>query len=162
MKNPTSNTLTETRILKGAVIAGIINGSINGAIQLFLLQGKAPIALTVNSITNDTTTVLGEAVPLAVTLAMILTVIGYLTLKQAKRPFWPDVVWLTIKHGMFAFGVVVSGAILWQRVMGSVSVSLIGATLVMSVIAGLVAATANYMTIHASRLPLGQPVRATA
>ncbi len=95
----------------------------------------------------------GEAVPLAVTLAMILTVIAYLTMKQPKRPFWPDVLWLTVKHGMFAFGVIVSIAIVWQRVMGSVLVPLIGAVAVMSVVAGLVAGTVNYMTIKASRMP---------
>ncbi len=153
MVSPETTALTQDKIIKGAVIAGIINGAINGVIQLFLLRGQAPIPLTVNSITNDTTTVFGEAVPLAVTLAMILTVIGYLTLKQAKRPFWPDVLWLTIKHGMFAFGVVVSGAILWQRVMGSVTVSLFTAAAVMSIVAGIIAGTVNYMTIQASKLP---------
>ena len=93
--------MTHQKILKGAIIGGIINAVINGAIQFYLLRDHAPVPLTVDGITNDTHTVFGSAVPLAVSLAMILTVIGYLTLKGVKRPFWPDVMWLTLKHGMF-------------------------------------------------------------
>lgn len=139
-------------ILRGAVTGAVINGLINGAIQWFLLRGHAPIPLTVDAITNDQDTVLGAAVPLAVTLAMILTVIAYLTLKAPKRRFWPDVLWLTIKHGVFAFGLIVSAAVAWQRVMGTVPVSLATAVMVLAVVAGLVAGVVNYMTIHASRL----------
>lgn len=146
--------LTDQKILKGAIIGGVINAVINGAIQLYLLKDHAPVPLSVDGITNDAHTVFGAAVPLAVSLAMILTVIGYTTLKEAKRPFWPDVLWLTLKHGIFAFGLIVSGAVLWQRVMGSVSVSLVMAASILSVVAGLVAGMINYMTIHASRLHL--------
>lgn len=142
----------DTQIVRGAVTGGVINGLINGVIQFFLLRGHAPIALTVNGIINDEKTVLGEAVPLAVTLAMILTVVAYMTLKAAKRPFMPQVLWLTIKHGIFAFGLIVSGAVVWQRLMGTVSVSLTTAVIVLSVVAGLVAGVVNYMTIRASIL----------
>lgn len=145
--------MTDQKVLKGAIIGGLINAVINGAIQLYLLKDHAPVSLSVDGITNDTHTVFGAAVPLAVSLAMILTVIGYLTLKEAKKPFWPDVLWLTVKHGLFAFGLIVSGAVVWQRVMGSVSVSLIMAAAILSVVAGLVAGMINYMTIYASRLP---------
>lgn len=141
-----------TGFVRGAVTGGVVNGLINGAIQLFLLRGHAPIALTVNAIINDEKTVLGEAVPLAVTLAMILTVVAYLTLKAPKRPFFPQVLWLTIKHGVFVFGLIVTGAVVWQRTMGTVSVSLVTAVLILSVVAGLVAGVVNYMTLRASVL----------
>lgn len=143
---------SNAKILRGAVTGGVINGVINGAIQWFLLRGHAPIPLTVDAITNDQDTVLGAAVPLAVTLAMILTVIAYLTLKSPKRRFWPDVLWLTIKHGVFAFGVIVAAAVVWQRLMGTVPVSLGTAVMVLGVVAGLVAGMVNYMTLHASVL----------
>lgn len=145
--------MTDQKILRGAITGGLINAVINGAIQLYLLKDHAPVPLSVDGITNDAHTVFGAAVPLAVSLAMILTVIGYLTLKEAKKPFWPDVLWLTVKHGLFAFGLIVSGAVIWQRVMGSVSVSLVMAAAILAVVAGLVAGMINYMTIHASRLP---------
>ena len=145
--------MADNVILKGAVTGGIINGAINGVIQLYLLRDHAPVPLTVDGITNDTHTVFGAAVPLAVSLAMILTVIGYLTLKGTKRPFWPDVLWLTIKHGLFAFGVIVSGAVIWQRLAGSVSVSLISSAAILGLVAALTAGVVNYMTINASKLP---------
>ena len=81
---------------------------------------------------------------------MILTVIAYLTLKAPKRPFWPTVLWLTIKHGLFVFGLIVSLAVVWQRTMGTVSVSLLPALIILSTIAGLVAGAVNFMTIRAS------------
>ena len=143
---------SNAKILRGAVAGGVINGLINGAIQWLLLRGHAPIPFTVDAITNDQNTVLGAAVPLAVTLAMILTVIAYLTLKAPKRRFWPGVLWLTIKHGVFVFGLMVAAAVVWQRVMGTIPVSLAAAVIVLSVVAGLVASVVNYMTLHASVL----------
>lgn len=141
---------SEATLLRGAVMGGVINGLINGAIQAWLLWDRATIPLTVNGIINDEKTVLGEAVPLAVSLAMILTVIAYLTLKAPKRPFWPAVLWLTIKHGLFVFGLIVSLAIVWQRVMGTLSVSLVPALIILGLVAALVAGAVNYMTIRAS------------
>lgn len=143
---------SDAKILRGAVTGGVINGLINGAIQWYLLRDVAFVPLTVDAITNDQNTVLGAAVPLAVTLAMILTVISYLSLKAPKRRFWPDMLWLTIKHGLFSFGLIVSLAVAWQRVMGTVPVPLATAVLVMAIVAGGVAGAVNYMTIHASRL----------
>jgi hypothetical protein len=115
-----SNAPSEARFLRGAIVNGVINAFVNGGIQLYLLRGQAPIALTVDGITNNENTVFGIAVPAAVTLAMILTIISYLTLKTPKRRFVPDALWLTFKHGVFAFGLIVSGAVIWQRLMGSV------------------------------------------
>ncbi len=148
----TSAAPSDATILRGAVIGGIVNGLINGAIQAWLLWDRTSIPLTVNGIINDEQTVFGEAVPLAVTLAMILTVIAYLTLKAPKRPFLPTVLWLTIKQGLFVFGLIVSLAVVWQRVMGTVSVSLLPALIILSIIAGLVAGAVNLMTIRASLL----------
>lgn len=143
---------SNARILQGAVTGGVINGLINGAIQWYLLRDHGLIPVTVDAITSDQDTVLGVAVPLAVSLAMILTVIAYLTLKAPKRRFWPDVLWLTIKHGVFAFGVIVSVAVAWQRVMGTVAVSLTMAVITLGIVAGLVAGVVSYMTLHGSRL----------
>lgn len=144
--------ISNAGLLRSACVAGIINGVINGLIQMYLLWNAAPILLSVDAITNEQTTVLGAAVPLAVTLAMILTVIAYLTIKAPKRRFLPSVLWLTIKHGIFTLGLIVMGAVLWQRLMGSVPVSLATAAFVLAVIAGLVAGMVNYMTIRASLL----------
>jgi len=140
----------ETKLVKGAVTTGFINALINGGVQYFLLKDKAPIAISVDSITNTEETVLGTAVFLAITLAIILTIIGYFTIKENKVKFFPTAFWLTIKHGFFTFGILTSLAVLWQRYMGTIEVSLITALITIGIIAGVVSAIVNYLTLKAS------------
>ncbi len=45
--------MTDAKIMQGAVLNGVINAAINGAIQLYMLWGRAPIPLSVDGITND-------------------------------------------------------------------------------------------------------------
>lgn len=137
-------------IAKGAVLSGVINAVINGAIQWYLLADYASLPLTVDGITNEEHTVFGAAVPLAVSLAMILTAVAYMTVKAPKPPFYPTFLWMTVKHGFFALGVIVTFAVLWQRVFGSILVPLSVAVLMLGLIAGLVAAMVNYMTMRAA------------
>ena len=150
--NQTDQARGGAQILQGAVTTGISNAVINGGIQWFLHRDQVVIPLSVEGITNDQQTVFGTAVPLAVSIAMILTVVAYLLLKAPKRRFLPDVLWLTVKHGVFAFGLTVSGAVVWQRLMGSVPVSLATAVIVLGVVAGLVGGVIQFMTIRASLL----------
>ena len=102
-----------------------------------------------DSIGTETQTVLGSSVPLAVSLAMILTAVVHWTTKGPKKPFSPTTLWLVIKHGLFAFGAVVAAAVIWQRTVGTIEVGLGTAVLVLGIVAGLVAAIVNYMTISA-------------
>ena len=139
-----------SHLLKASVINGAINAVINGAIQFFMLRGHGPVALTADAISTTEHTVLGSAVPLAVSLAMILTAVTHLTMKGPKPAFFPGVFWLTLKHGFFAFGVVVTAAVMWQRVVGTVELSVGGAVVVLGIIAGLVAGAVHYMTTLAS------------
>ena len=134
-------------LVNGALKTGFINAFINGGIQYFLLKEKAVIPVSVDSITNETATVLGTAVPLAITLSILLTLIGYFTLKGNKIPFFPNAFWLIIKHDFFIFGVITSLAVVWQKVMGTVEVSLLTAVVIIGLIAGLVSAIINYLTL---------------
>ncbi len=143
----------KSEITKGALINGVINAVINGGLQYFFLKDKAPIALSVDSITNTEETVLGATVGLALSLAMILTVVAYFTIKGEKVPFFPTAFWLTIKHGFFTFGIITALAVLWQRYMGTVEVSLVTALIVIGVIAGIVAGVVNYLTMKKCVLP---------
>jgi nucleoside recognition membrane protein YjiH len=138
-----------SQILKGAVISGVVNAVINGAIQFVMLRGHDTIPLSVDAISAGTHTVLGAAVPLAVSLAMILTAVAHWTLKTPKKPFVPTTLWLVVKHGIFAFGALVAGAVVWQRVVGTVEVSVATAVIVLGVVAGLVATLVNYQTLSA-------------
>ncbi|MGM0583924.1 MAG: hypothetical protein ACQEUZ_04680 [Pseudomonadota bacterium] len=141
---------SEREIARGAAINGVINAVINGGIQAWLLAGKGPLPLTVDGITNETTTVFGAAAPLAVSLAMILTVVNYLQLKRPRPPFWPAYLGMTLKHGFFALGVLITLAVLWQRIFGSLLVSLPAAVIILGIVAGIAAGTVTFMTIRAS------------
>jgi hypothetical protein len=154
-----SNVLGRAQILKGAVVSGAINAVINSAIQFFLLRGSGSMPLTVDSIGTETHTVLGSSVPLAVSLAMILTAVAHTTVKVPKKPFVPTTLWLVIKHGLFAFGAVVAAAVMWQRLVGTVDVSVWTAVVLLGLMAGLVATVVNYMTISAIPLPAPQSAR---
>ena len=139
-------------ILKVALLSGAINAVINGAIQWYLLSGHGPLALTVDAIANDEHTVFGSAVPLAVSLAMILTVVAYSTVKGSKPPFYPTFLWMTVKNGFFALGVIVTFAVLWQRLLGTIVVSLPVGVIILGLVAGGVSVIVNYMTIRAATL----------
>lgn len=141
--------MTRAEILKGALIGGVINAVINGAIQAWLLAGSGTIPLTVDSITAGSHTVFSAAVPLAVSLAMILTAVAYTTIKVPKKPFVPDCLWLIVKHGLFAFGSIVTLAILWQAFAGTAEVGEITAVILLGLIAGAVSGVVNYMSIVA-------------
>ncbi len=138
------------KLVKGAAITGVINAAINGGIQWFFLKGKTLIPISVDSITNNEETVLGTAVTLAITLSMILTVVAYFGIKEKKVSFFPKAFWLTVKHGFFTFGVITSLAVLWQKYMGTVEVSLTIALIIIGLIAGLVSGIVNYLTLKES------------
>lgn len=153
------NDFDRAQILKGAMLSGAINAVINGAIQAFLLRGQGRIPVSVDAIGAGAHTVLAAAVPLAVSLAMILTAVAHWTLKAPKKPFVPTTLWLVVKHGLFAFGALVAAAVVWQRIVGTVEVSVSTAVVFLGLVAGLVAAVVNYMTISAVVLPAPRPAR---
>jgi hypothetical protein len=151
------NIMLDKDLAKGAAVSGVINAVINGAIQWWLLAGHSPLPLTVDGITNDEHTVFGAAVPLAVSLAMILTAVAYTSAPKPRPPFYPTFLWLVVKHGFFALGVIVTFAVLWQRILGSILVSLPVAVILLGLIAGVVSAIVNYMTLRAGRQLATQP-----
>jgi hypothetical protein len=79
-----------------------------------------------------------------------LTAVAFMTVKAPKPPFYPTFLWMTVKHGFFALGVIVTFAVLWQRMFGSILVPLSVAVLILALVAGLVAPMVNYMTMRAA------------
>lgn len=147
MTETTKGAPRQQDIRKAAIISGVVNAAINGAIQAYLLWGQASVPMSVDAISAGTHTVLGSAVPLAVSLAMILTAVAHWTLKGPKKPFVPTTLWLIVKHSLLAFGTLVAAAVVWQRVLGTVDVSVATAVLMLATVAGIVAGLVNYMTI---------------
>ena len=144
------NNEQKSKLLKGAALTGVINAVINGGIQYFFLKGHSSIPISVDSITNTTETVLGTAVMLAITLSMILTLVAYFGIKGKKAAFFPTTFLLTLKHGFVTFGILTSLAVLWQKYVGTLEVSLVSALIIIGVIAGLVSGFVNYFTLKES------------
>ncbi len=138
---------SKSEILKGAVVGGVINAVINGVINWFQVKGKTELFLTVDNITNTEHTVLGGAVMLATSLAAILTIIGYFTVKSENKPsFYPKALVLTLRNTFSAFGVMVTIGVMVQKFFGSISVSPITGVIVVGIIAGVVAGVIDYTT----------------
>ena len=144
------NNEQKSKLLKGAALTGVINAVINGGIQYFFLKGHSSIPISVDSITNTTETVLGTAVMLAITLSMILTLVAYFGIKGKKAALFPTTFLLTLKHGFVTFGILTSLAVVWQKYVGTVEVSLVSALIIIGVIAGLVSGFVNYFTLKES------------
>jgi peptidoglycan/LPS O-acetylase OafA/YrhL len=140
-------TTNKEHLLKGALMSGVLNAIINGAINWFQVKGKTELYLTVDAITNTEHTVLGGAVMLAASLAAILTLISYFTLKSNdKPPFFPKALLLTLRNTFFAFGVMVTISILIQRNAGSIAVAPMTGVVIVGLVAGIVAGVVDYMT----------------
>jgi hypothetical protein len=127
---------TTASLAKAALVSAMANAAINAAMAWPTFSAHAAIPLTRDSISSGELAVFGHAVEITLTLAAVGTLITYLTFKSGRPrpPYFPRVFLLTLKHGMFAFGVGTSLAILWQRFVGSVpvgpgeGVAVVGAT----------------------------------
>jgi hypothetical protein len=140
-------TTGKNHLMKGALVGGVLNAIINGAINWFQVKGKTELYLTVDAITNTEHTVLGGAVILAASLAAILTIISYFTVKSPDKPaFYPSALLITLKNTFFAFGVMVTISILIQRIAGSIVVTPFTGVVIVGLVAGVVAGVVDYMT----------------
>jgi hypothetical protein len=135
-------------IQKSAVSNGFTNFIINGIINWFMLdKSQTTIYLTQDQISSNTPTVFASAVPLAVSLAFILTSVVYTQIKNVNKPkYFPTYFIKAVKHSIYAFGLVVIFALLLQRYAGNISVSLPIAAVIAGIIAGVVSAIVDYET----------------
>ena len=154
------------RLIRREALAGAAaNFVINAAIQAFLLQGKGPHRISVDSIASREPTVFGAAVPMAVSLAAIGATItffsfrkkaaaaGLASAERLARPYFPFGFGQAVSATLAVFGGLVVAGVLWQRYAGEVVVGTTAATL----FAGLVAAgTTWYVTRRTARALLGE------
>lgn len=134
-------------IIKGAVIAGIINAIINGLIYWFKIDQTKAYNLTTDMISTQEHTVFGEGVVLGTSLAFILTSIAYFTTKMENKPtYFPKVFLLAVKNSIFAFGILTILALLFQRFFGSIEVTAINAAVITGIIAGVASILVEYAT----------------
>lgn len=140
--------MTLNEIKKGAAINGVVNAVINGIINWFILDKSHPtMLLTQDQISSSSHTVFSGAVPLAISLAFILTSIAFFQTKVENKPsYFPTFFVKALKHSVYAFGLVVIFAILLQRYAGEVEVSLPLAAIIAGIVAGIVAAIVDFET----------------
>lgn len=137
----------DKQILKGSVIAGSINAVINGVINKISLGDISEIPLTDELISSRVETVFAGVVPLAVSLAFTITTIAFFTFKIPNKPsYFPKVFFLALRNSFFAFGVVVSVAIMVQYFAGTITVTAMQSAIISGLIAGLLGGTIDYLT----------------
>lgn len=139
-------------VRRDAATGAGVNLLINAAISGWLLAGKGPHVLSVESIASEQHTVLGSAVTLAVTLAFITATVTFFTFRKKaralaladpallERPYFFFGLRQSLGASLFLFGMVVAVAVHWQRFLGTLTVP----TPVAAAVAGLVAALASY------------------
>lgn len=133
--------------IKGAVIGGVINATINGVSQWFKVKDQATLLLTDDRISSKIDTVFSGAVPQALISAFILTAVVYLISKIPNKPaYFPKIFFMSMRHAIFAFGAILIVAILVQRFLGSIYISPLESALIIGIISGLVSGTINYLT----------------
>jgi hypothetical protein len=139
--------MNKGQILMGAWASGIINAFINGLINWFTMDKSEPLYLTQDSISSQMHTVFSSAVPLAVSLAFILSSIAYFTIKLEGKPsYFPKVFFMAIKHSIYAFGLVAIIGLILQRFAGQVEVSYASGAIFAGIIAGITAGLVDYET----------------
>jgi hypothetical protein len=151
--SPSKSALETLR--REALASAAVNFAINAALNAAILRGKGPHWLSVDSIGSREVTVFGSAVPLAVSLSVILATITFFTFRRKAaaggfapperlaRPYFFFGLRQALESALLMFGAVVVVGVLWQRLVGSVAVS----TPVAAGLAGLVAAVASYVTV---------------
>jgi hypothetical protein len=145
--------LSKADVVKRSIIGALINGVINAGISVGSFFKHESVPITLDHISNKEVTVFGQGVLLAFMLTLILTGVNYMTVAKEMRkanegaaflhPFWPWGAKLAVRNGLSAFGAAMVVAVMWQRIVGTVMVSPLLATLMMFVIAFL-------FTIYAS------------
>lgn len=144
-------------IRREALTGAAVNLVINFFINAWMMRGKGPHRLSVDSIATAEHTVLGSAVVVAFLLALIAASISFFAFRKKAgalglapaarlgRPYFFFGVRQALASALFMFGAVVAAAVLFQRLLGTVEVS----TAVAAAIVGFVAAVATW---HASTL----------
>ena len=154
MEEVTTNNETpehsDAALAKLAIIPGVINAAINGVMEWYKFSQHPQVMITGDSISSNDLAVFGQALQVALTLSIVGTTIAYLTFKspKPKPPYFPRVLLLTFKHVFFAFGIGTSLAILWQRLFGTIMVSPLTGTLMITVIAGFASWFITWMTMR--------------
>ena len=139
-------------------VGAAINAAINGAIAWHGFKASDAVPLSMDSIGSPGVTALGNAASMAFALVLIITCITFFVFrggarKAAEAPaslrnlrFLPTGLRIAVANTLLAFGAFVTVAVLWQRVMGTVEVAPLVATVVVALVAAFATAFAEWRT----------------
>ncbi|EGR0234917.1 permease [Vibrio vulnificus] len=121
--------------VKDSLVAGLINGVINGYIARGHFEGMSEVPMSLEMISNSEVTVWGQAISLTFGLGIILSLItSKLFLRQLKtshpqhshelqRSFWKDLLPIALMQAGALFGWFVALAVIWTKYAGVIMVS---------------------------------------
>lgn len=147
---------SENIIIKSAIGTGIANTIINGFITWFTFKGMESVPFSVDKISNNEVTVFGSIFPVIIGLTLILGIITYFTFKKTavkenlaplaviNKPFYPHILKFIFGRMFSAIGLIMIIAVFWQRILGTIHVNAISATVIVGIAAGLSSAFIAY------------------
>ncbi|EGR1865936.1 permease [Vibrio vulnificus] len=121
--------------VKDSLVAGLINGVINGYIARGHFEGMSEVPMSLEMISNSQVTVWGQAISLTFGLGIILSLItSKLFLHQLKsshpaqvnelqRSFWKHLIPIALTQAGALFGWFVALAVIWTKYAGVITVS---------------------------------------
>ncbi len=148
--------MTKQELLKISAIQSLVNAAISGVQAYYAMRSQDAIALTLDTISGGSGSVMGKSVSAACIMGFAVTLVTYLTFRKklAKNPlpgarlerlrFCPDYVLLAAKNAVFVFGLLVVAGVLWQFWIGSLKVASILAILITMMIAAGVTAYSSF------------------
>jgi hypothetical protein len=135
--------------IRDAVIPAVINAIINGAIAYNGFSGRDGVPLSVDSISTTEMTVWSQVVTMALSLSIVLTGITCWMMRREAPASMAAVARATVDNALFALGVLVASAIIWQRVLGTVLVSPAVAAVIVAGFAAAVTVMVQVRTVTA-------------
>lgn len=137
---------------------GLINGVINGAISWSAFKSLPQVPLSMDSITSPGVTALGNAATVVFALTFIIASITFFAFRAAARKsgvaqpaltqmaYWPTGLGIALRNTLLAFGGFIAAAVLWQRLVGTLLVGPLAATLVVALVALAATVLAEWRT----------------
>lgn len=144
--------------LQDSIVAGLINGVINGLIAHWHFKGVDSVPLSVNAIAHEQTSVWGEAVSLTFGLGIILSLITaklFVNHLHKARPalqssfnpsFLRTMLPIAITQCAALFGWFVALAVIWTKYMGEMAVSSFWAAILVGGFAFVITLFIEYRT----------------
>lgn len=149
-----------------SLIPAALNTIINGGIAYAGFKSAESIPLTLDLISSEQHTVWGQGVTLAFALGIILSIVTAKVFANhaikidpslapfLRQPIFPVVMRIAINNGASLFGWFVALAILWQRMVGSISVTPMTAAALVGILAGVITVIVEVRTKQALLEPV--------